>query len=277
VVKADSTKFSRFVRRFLFVVVSFYILVCLFMMFYQRSLLYFPKVATREAVDKRAKTARLERWTNSAGQFIGFKRLSPKQPAAGAVMITYGNGSTAVGCNHYAQNIQAVAPFDVFILEYPGYQDRRGPPTQTALFAAASEAFQTLPDNRPIYLLGESLGTGVASYLAGTFTNRIAGLLLICPFSSVTDVARSRFIFLPVDWLLADKFASEDYLRDYHGKVGITVDGKDLTVPERFGRRLYESYIGPKKLWEFPTGRHIQIVAPPEVFWPQVIAFWQSK
>lgn len=276
-VKADSTKFSRLVRRFLFVLVSFYILICLFMMFYQRSLLYFPKVATRETVDKRAKTAHLERWTNSSGQFIGFKRLSPKQPAAGTVMITYGNGSTAVGCNHYAQNIQAVAPFDVFILEYPGYQDRPGSPTQTAIFAAASEAFQTLPDNRPIYLLGESLGTGVASYLAGTFTNRIAALLLICPFSSVTDVARSRFIFLPVDWLLADKFASEDYLRDYRGKVGITVDGKDLTVPERFGRRLYESYTGPKKLWEFPTGRHIQIVSPPEVFWPEVIAFWQSK
>jgi uncharacterized protein len=276
VVKADSTKLSRLVRRFLFVVVALYILIFLFMMFFQRSLLYFPKVATREAVDRRAKSAHLERWTNSAGQFIGFKRLSPKQPATGVVMITYGNGSTAVGCNHYAQNIQAVAPFDVFILEYPGYQDRPGPPTQTAIFAAASEAFQTLQDNRPIYLLGESLGTGVASYLAGTFTNRIAALLLISPFSSVADVAKSRYIFLPVDLLLADKFPSEDYLRPYHGKVGITVDGKDLTVPERFSRRLYEGYSGPKKLWEFPTGRHIQIVAAPEVFWPQVIAFWQK-
>lgn len=275
-VNADSTKLSRLLRRFLLLVVSFYILIFLFMIFFQRSLLYFPKVATREAVDKRAKTAHLERWTNSSGQFIGFKRLSPKQPATGVVMITYGNGSTAVGCNHYAQNIQAVAPFDVFILEYPGYQDRPGPPTQTALFAAACEAFQMLPDNRPIYLLGESLGTGVASYLAGTFTNRIAALLLISPFSSVTDVAQSRFIFLPVPWLLADKFPSEDYLRHYHGKVGITVDGKDLTVPERFGRRLYEGYPGPKKLWEFPAGRHIQIIAP-DVFWPQVITFWQSK
>jgi len=64
-----------------------------------------------------AQRARLERWTNSSGQFIGMKRLSPRQPADGTVMITYGNGSTAINCVHYANDIQGVAAYDIFILE----------------------------------------------------------------------------------------------------------------------------------------------------------------
>ena len=90
-------------------------------------------------------------------------------------MIMYGNGSTAVGSGHYADEIQAVAAFDVFILEYPGYEDRPGSPSQKSLFHAADEAFHTLPVNQPIYLVGESLGSGVASYLAGTYPDKIAG------------------------------------------------------------------------------------------------------
>ena len=98
---------------------------------------------------------------------------SPKQPAEGSVMIMYGNGSTATGSAHYADEIQDVAAFDVFILEYPGYEDRPGCPSQRSLFQAADEALRLISTNRPIYLVGESLGTGVASHLAATDSNAI--------------------------------------------------------------------------------------------------------
>ena len=243
----------------------------------QRSLVYFPAVFTREQVDQMAQLARLERWTNSIGQSIGFKRLSPKQPAEGTVMIMYGNGSTAIGCEHYVNDIQSVAAFDVFILEYPGYEDRPGSPSQDSLFNAADEAFRTLSSNRPIYLVGESLGTGVASYLAGTYSNEIAGVVLISPFNRLTDVAQDHYPLLPVRLLLVDRFPSEEFLRNYHGKVGVTVDGRDTVVPEKFGLRLYHDYAGPKKLWEFPGGGHCDIMEPPSKFWKEVVEFWQAS
>ena len=83
------------------------------------------------------------------------------------MLIVYGNGSHAAGCAHYADAIQSVAPFDVFILEYPGYADRPGSPSQRSLFRAGDGAFQLLATNKPVFLLGESLGSGVAAYLAG--------------------------------------------------------------------------------------------------------------
>jgi pimeloyl-ACP methyl ester carboxylesterase len=256
-------------------VAGVYLLSGMFVYGAQRSMLYFPTIRTREQVDEGLARANLQRWIGPHGQFIGLRRNSPIQPAQGTVLITYGNGSSAVGCGRYATDIQKAAAFDVFILEYPGYQDRAGKPTQTSLFNAADEAFQSLPTNSPIYLVGESLGSSVASRLAGTYSNRIAGAILISPFDNLTDVAQSHMVIYPVKWMLRDHFASDEYLRNYHGKVGIAVDGRDFTVPERFGRRLFDGYAGSKKLWEFPEGGHIHIEQP-AVFWREAVAFLQE-
>jgi len=266
----------RLVKMLLLIIVGSYLVICGVIAVFQRSLLYFPAVYTPAQVDQMARSARLERWTNSAGTPIGFKRLSPKQPAAGAVLVAYGNGSTATGSGHYADDIQAAAPFDVFILEYPGYEDRPGSPTRTALFEAAEEAFQQLPTPQPVYLVGESLGSGVVSWLAGKHPDRVSGMVLISPYNRITSVAQGHYPYLPVRLLMVDRFSPEDYLKQFRGKVGITVDGKDTVVPEKFGRRLYDSYAGPKKLWAFPDGGHCQIQVPAAAFWSEVIGFWRS-
>lgn len=268
--------FVRAIKILFLFCLAIYLGICGFMAFSQRSLIYHPKVFASAQVDEMARKANLERWTNSAGQFIGFKRLSPKQPSDGTALVTYGNAGTATGSTHYANDIQHTASLDVYILEYPGYEDRPGKPTQKNLFNAASDAFQMLPTNQPVYLVGESLGSGVASYLVGTFSNKVSGVLLISPYNRLTSVAQYQYPWLPVWFLMVDRFPSEKYLRNYHGKLGITVDGKDDVVPEKFGRRLYENYSGAKKLWEFPDGNHCQITTSQADFWKEVVAFWRQ-
>lgn len=242
-----------------------------------QSFLYFPHVYSAAQADKMAQSAGLQRWTNATGANIGFKRASPMQPAQGSILIFYGNGGTAISCARYADDIQKVAAMDVYILEYPGYEDRPGPPTEKSIFDAASDGLQMIPTNKPIYLVGASLGSGVVSYLAGTFTNRIAGIVLLSPFTSMIDVAQNLYPDLPVALVIADRYPSEDYLSNYHGKVGITVDGKDIIVPEKLGLRLYKNYEGPKRLWNFPNGTHCQISRPETQFWKEAVAFWQAN
>jgi pimeloyl-ACP methyl ester carboxylesterase len=264
-------------RRALLLLAGLYVLICAGCATLQRRLIYYPSVFSREQVDQMAVDAELKRWTNSTGDFIGLRRPSPTQPAIGSVLIMYGNGSTAIGAAHrYVDELQNAGAFDVFILEYPGYEDRPGSPSQKSLFNAADEAFRLLPEDRPIYVVGESLGTGVASYLAGTYSNKIAGAILISPFNSLTDVAQYHFPLLPVRWFLADRFPSEKYLRNYRGKLGVTLDGQDTVVPKKFSLRLYDGYVGPKKIWEFPDGDHCQIAEPPSEFWREVLEFWRS-
>jgi pimeloyl-ACP methyl ester carboxylesterase len=239
-------------------------------------MIYHPRVFTRDQAEEMGRYARLERWKNGVGEGIGWKRLSPKQPAQGQILITYGNASHAIGCEPYADATQAAADFDVFILEYPGYGDRPGAPSQNSLFEAAAEGLSVLGTNCPVYLVGESLGSGVACYLAGTFSNRVAGVVLLSPFNRLTDVARQHMPIFPVRLLLLDRFPSEDYLRAYHGPVGVVVDGQDQVVPEGFGLRLYRGYNGPKRLWEFPQCGHIAIGGERVQFWGQVARFWRG-
>jgi pimeloyl-ACP methyl ester carboxylesterase len=192
-------------------------------------------------------------------------------------LITYGNGDAAGNYGGYADSIQSVAPLNVFVLEYPGYADRPGKPSQDSLFRAADEAFQLLPTNRPIYLVGQSLGTGVAAYLAGSHSDKVAGVVLVSPYNRLVDVAQYQMPLFPVHLLLIDRFPSEDYLRNYHGPVGMVVDGHDLVVPEKFGLRLYNGYVGPKKLWQFPNAGHASIAGSQQNFWKEAIEFWQTN
>ena len=245
---------------------------------FQRKFIYFHTVFTRAQVDELARKSNLERWKNPSGETIGMKRLSPKQPAEGQILVAYGNGDSATWCARYADVIQSVAAFDVFILEYPGYEDRPGSPSQTSLFLAADEAIGLLPTNVPIYLVGESLGTGVAAYLGGTYPDKVAGMVLFAPYNRFIDVVQYHSRITPLRGLLTERFPSDDYLRNYHGPVGILVAGKDWVIPEKLGRRLYDGYAGPKHLWEFPTDDHQSVTKRSPEFWKEeVIKFWQAN
>jgi pimeloyl-ACP methyl ester carboxylesterase len=227
-------------------------------------------------VEQYAAEQRLVRWKNAVGEDIGWKRLSPVQPAQGQVLMLHGNACDAFQCGHYADSIQQAAPLDVYFVEYPGYENRPGHPTEAGLDKAADEAFQQLATNRPIYLLGESLGTGVATYLAGKHPSEVAGVVLFAPYNNLASVGQAHMAILPVGLILCDRFPSDKYLRNYHGPVAMLVGGRDNVVPERFGKRLFESYHGPKKLWEFPEGNHGTVMLQSPEVWAEIVEFWQT-
>ncbi len=273
--RSKPTLLGRCTRTFL-LCAAIYLLACAGCASFQRRLIYYPPVFSTTEVEQLAKSEGLERWTNPDGKAVGWKRLSPVQPAQGRVLITHGNAGTAFQCGHYADAIQQAAPLDVFIVEYPGYADRPGKPSERTLYESSSEALGLLSTNAPIYLVGESLGTGVSAYLAGKYPEKVAGVTLVAPYNCLADVAQAHFPVLPVRWLLRDRFPAEDYLRKYRGPVAMLIGGHDKVVPEKFGRRLYDDYAGLKRLWEFPKGDHGDLMFQPPVLWRQVVAFWRG-
>jgi fermentation-respiration switch protein FrsA (DUF1100 family) len=67
------------------------------------------------------------------------------------------------------------------------------------------------------------------------------------------------------------------YLRQYHGPVAIFVGGKDNVVPEKFGRRLYDGYAGPKRIWEFPEANHWPVTLRTPEDWKEIVDFWRGR
>lgn len=243
----------------------------------QRRLIYHPYHPSHADSLQLAQARGFAPWENKQGQFIGWKKLNPAKGDHARILIVHGNAGCAINRLDYAEEFEAIAPSDVFILEYPGFGERAGSPSQESLFASATEAMGLLKNDGPVFVLGESLGTGVAAYLAGAFPQAIPGIVLIAPYNNMTDVAQAHMPIFPVRWLLKDRFPSETYLKNYHGPVGVLLAGQDEVVPNRFGRKLFDGYLGPKKLWELADAGHNDLLGQAGNVWKELFIFWSPN
>lgn len=166
----------------------------------------------------------------------------------------------------------------IFILEYPGYGSRAGPPSEEALINAGLEAFDTLAEEprRKVWVLGESLGSGVASALAAARSDKVAGLVLVTPYDSLTNTARNHFPWLPVASLVRTRFDSASILNSYPGPVAFILGEGDKTVPTALGEQLYNGYRGRKHRWLVPNAGH-NCSDFLRTDWPQIAKFLQAN
>jgi pimeloyl-ACP methyl ester carboxylesterase len=192
------------------------------------------------------------------------------------VLVLHGNGGVAPGSRVYADVLGLCAKVDVYLLEYPGYGGRGGSPSERSLYQAAEAALGLMRSDMRTFLVGESLGTGVAAYLAGRFPDRVQGVVLLAPYTSVVDVGQAQYPFLPVRWLLRDRFDSQKHLASYRGPIAVIVVLDDTIVPEHLGRSLYEGYTGPKRLWEVSVGGHGAVQSLPLSTWQEIVGFWEG-
>ena len=259
----------------LLVPLGVYLLVVATVGLCQRSLIYHPQRVSPAAARKVAAADGFSEWLRKGGQIIGWKRPSRLPQPWGNILVLHGNAGWAMDRRDYADSVQKLTALDMYLLEYPGYGPRFGKPSQEAFFRSAAEALQALSTNRPVFLIGESLGSGAACFLAGTQPANVSGVLLVAPFASLSDVGQYHLRLLPVRWLLVDRFPSSDYLRRYRGPVAVWLAGHDTVVPKQFGRALFDSYQGPKQLWEFPEIGHNDLPLRSQTDWEQVIEFWR--
>ncbi|HKI70368.1 MAG TPA: alpha/beta hydrolase [Verrucomicrobiae bacterium] len=260
----------------LLTLIIIYVLFALLVMFYQRKLIYFPTKLAPADAERIAAQNGFVPWQNAAGGTIGWK-MQAKTSSAGTVLIVHGNAGFAADRDYLARPIHDAALVDVFVLEYPGYGARSGSPSEQSFLAAADEAFNLLTNKSRIYVVSESLGAGVAAYLAKTHGDQVSGLLLFMPYNRLVSVAQAQMPVLPVHLLLWDRFDPEDWLKNYHGPVQIVLAERDEVIPTRFGRRLYESYDGPKVLQIIPGARHNEVAEQSTEWWKGVFSFWQKN
>ena len=256
-----------FLIGYLVVVVSFTLL--------QRYLIYVPTRVTPAAAESEAAKDGLVAWRNQTGQLIGWK-LSAGSAPAGSVLIANGNAGWALNRAFLAQTIHDAAPLDVYLLEYPGFGARDGSPTERSVLAAADEAFGKLPEQLPVYLVSESLGTGVAAHLAQNNPARVAGLAMFVPYDKLASVAANHVPFIPAYFLLWDRFDPAAWLKAYHGPVKFIVAGADEIIPPKLGLRLHDGYAGPKQLQVIPNAHHNDAAFQSADWWRATIAFWQQ-
>jgi pimeloyl-ACP methyl ester carboxylesterase len=128
-------------------------------------------------------------------------------PAAPLVVFFHGNGEQIGQTRGDAAEAEA-AGLRFAAVEYPGYGDAEGLPSEVSIFAAARAGLEHLARNgegRPT-CVGHSLGSGVA--FAMSAEGRCARLVAISAYTSIVEMAARRFPWAPARWLVRDRFDS---------------------------------------------------------------------
>ena len=160
------------------------------------------------------------------------------------VLYCHGNG-TNVG--HMGPDMQALSRsqrISILAFDYRGYGLSQGQPSEQGLYrdAAAAQVWLAQRANlRPedLLIMGRSLGGAVAVDLAVARGAR--GLVLERTFPSIPDVAAGIYWWLPVRWLMRNRFDSFGKIGRYRGPLLQSHGTADSVVPFGQGKKLFEA------------------------------------
>ena len=214
-----------FLTLLLFVVVL-YGGLCGVLFVFQRSLLYFPQPRSNQAGST---LMTLETGTGTVA-------VSTRPMAGPDALVYFGGNAEDVSRNmpDFADTFPGSA---IYLMHYPGYGGSSGSPTERGIVEDALALFDRVHAAHPdVVVVGRSLGSGVAVHLASL--RPVARLVLVTPYDSLGDVAAYHYPYVPVRWLMRDKYESWRYAPQVTAPTRIIAAGDDEVIPRTSTERL---------------------------------------
>ena len=223
-----------------------YLVMIIFIYFYQRNLLYHPsennyqndKIQFNydEIFIKVDEEIQLKSWIIKK-DFKKFKTL----------VIFHGNAGH-LSNRIYKLNELYKLDINILLISWRGFSGNKGSPTENNLYADAKASIRWLNEegvnNNQIILYGESLGTGVAVEVGKE--NNFNSIILESPFTSIENSAKIYYPYLPVRLLLKDRYDSINKIKMINTPILIMHGKKDDIVPFSMGKELFEKANSPK-------------------------------
>lgn len=190
---------SRTIPITLTVVVLAYVGLCAALFIFQRSLIYFPQP---KSITYGSDTLSLP---IAEGQVL----VSTIGTDENRAVIYFGGNAEDVS-GSIPGLTEAFPDRKIFLMHYRGYGGSSGEPSEAALFADALALHDEITrTHQDVIVIGRSLGSGIAIYTASK--RPTTRLILVTPYDSLQEIAAARFPFMPVRWLLNDKYESWKY------------------------------------------------------------------
>jgi fermentation-respiration switch protein FrsA (DUF1100 family) len=257
------------IMRLLAVGVALFGAIVFFFWLTQRRMMYFPSGSVPEPPQLGLQRTETVTFPTDDGLTLGGWFVRAGRPSDGTVIVFNGNAGNRAYRSDLAARLTAEG-FSVLLFDYRGYGDNPGAPTEEglALDARAVRRYVLSRDDvdpRRLAYFGESLGSGVAVRLA--VEHPPYAVILRSPFTSFVDVGRFHYPFLPVRWLLRDRYPSLERIARIGSPLLVIAGSNDTIIPASQSRRLFEAAREPKRLVMIEGADHNDEVlfAGPEV------------
>lgn len=226
--------------------------LAVYLFLFQGQFIYFPEMPSRvveftpreAGLDYEPVQLHTEDGETLAGWFV------PAAVPRGSLLYLHGNGG------NIGHRIELVEVFhrlglNVLIFDYRGYGASTGRPTEQGTYRDALAGWRYLTETRhipatDIYYFGESLGGSIAAWLAERHPPK--ALVLYATFTSVADMARQLYPFMPTSLLLRYRYDTRAALAKLACPVFIMHSTQDEIVPYTHAQALLAVVQGDKQL-----------------------------
>jgi fermentation-respiration switch protein FrsA (DUF1100 family) len=223
-----------------------YFFVLVFLFFYQRNLLYHPNENNYSEDKILVDIKKVKILTSDNIELLGWyheKNLKNYK----TLVYFHGNAGSLENRIHKLNHFQDMN-INFLIIAWRGFSGNNGKPTEKGLYEDGKSAINWLAqkgvNEKKIILYGESLGTGVATHLAQN--KSYAGIILETPFTSMIDAAKNFYPYIPVNFLLKDKFENYKKIKNINSPILVMHGEADQIVPFLMGKKIYEIANEPK-------------------------------
>lgn len=181
----------------------------------------------------------------------GWYRAKFAEPQA-VVLYCHGNGENVSYLGEYLAGLAERYQINIFAFDYRGYGRSGGSPHEVGILADGAAAQKWLADRaqiqpQDIVLMGRSLGGAVAIDLAAK--NGARGLIIQNTFTSLPDAAAFHYPYVPVRWLMRNRYNSLERIASYSGPLLQSHGDRDSLVPFTLGKQLHAAAPGPKQFY----------------------------
>ena len=228
------------------IVIACYLLVVIFVFFYQRNLLYHPfennynteeaNFSYEEIFIPTSDGKKLKAWFHK-------KDLKKKK----TLLFFHGNAGNLTN-RIYKLNLIKNLDINFLIVAYRGFSGNEGKPTEEGLYQDARDTISWLNqqeiEDKQIVIYGESLGTGVSAEVAQN--QKFAGIILESPFTSMVEAGKHYYFYLPVSLLLKDRYETIKKLKNIKIPILVMHGERDRIVPFHMGLEVFSEANEPK-------------------------------
>lgn len=241
------------------IVVFGYVAIAAYLYFSQSRLIFLPHLGGRELVATPADIG-LEYRDVSLEAKDGVRLhgwwVSVPDPR-GVVLFFHGNAGNV---SHRLESIEIFANLglDVLIIDYRGYGQSEGRPSEEGTYLDARSALGYLDRNgwprEQVMVFGRSLGGAVAAWLGAR--EPVGGVVIESAFASVPDMAAKLYPWLPVRWLSRFHYDTEKAVSRTSNPILVVHSPEDEIIPFDQGRKVFAATKGKGEFLEIAGGHN---------------------